>query len=134
MRCAILHKETEEPITQSGEILYFKNYASAQRYLSNSVVVPSNYKIWRTPDLESKKNLINYDDAITDICHAIELEKTDDNLLKLVKLLQDVLTKRRKIRYKLKGFNGGALREGQYKNKTTILNTLSGAMENDNDK
>ena len=125
MRYAIIHKETNEPIKQTGEILYFKNRASAQRYLANSVIQPSEYKLCGTPDLELKHNLINYEDAIQDIYHAIEVEQSDENLLKLAQLLKEVLRERRKDKSKAKGLRCNALNITPYQNRTLILSRIN---------
>lgn len=124
MRYTIIDKKTNEPIKQLGEILYFKNHASAQRYLANSINQPLNYKLCKTPDLELKYNLINYEDAIQDIHHAIEREQSNENLLKLVQLLKETLKERRKAKSKIKGLRGNALNITPYQNRTLILSKL----------
>ena len=125
MRYAIIHKETNEPVKQRGEILYFKNRASAQRYLAHSLNQSPEYKLCGTPDLELKHNLINYEDAVQDIYHAIEAEESDENLLKLAQLLREVLRERRKYKSKAKGLRCNALHITPYQNRTLILSRIS---------
>ena len=121
MRYIIINSLTQEPIKQSGEVLNFRNYTTAEKYFRLSLKEDKQYFIKQNPDTELKEQLNIITNEINDIYHAIENAKSDTDLLLFARTLQDVLKKRRKIKNKLHGARGNPQKATQYKNRTCIL-------------
>ena len=122
MRYIIININTNEPVKQGNNIIFFKTQTTAKKYYDVSLKNKENYQIKESPDMVSKKQLAHIENEIKDIYHAIENAKSNEELLRLANILQDVLKNRRKIKNKLKGAKGNIQFATPYKNRTLILN------------
>lgn len=120
MRYIIININTNEPVKQGNDIIFFKTQTTAKKYYDR-LKDKENHQIKESPDMVSKKQLTHIENEIKDIYHAIENAKSDEELLRLANILQGVLKNRRKIKNKLKGAKGNIQFATPYKNRTLIL-------------
>ena len=119
MRYQVINRETGEPIKGPP---HFTSLSKAKKYFEYCRHEDiSKYKFCKVENDELKTMVKYYDNALLDLYHEIEITRNPDTLMQLVKIMKDVLKKRRKVKNKLKGLGTGSIMVDAYKYRTTIL-------------